>query len=72
MTIDMWYGDKIEDVDKVSYTFYDRDSEYRGNLYKDGKPIGDYRTQDSTEIEKVFSWLSWEIGSAPLYNCCLC
>lgn len=68
MIIDMWYGDDVKSVDKVTYTFYDGDCEYRGNLYKNGKPIGDYRTQDSTEIEKTFSWLKWECSGNPNYN----
>ena len=68
MNIDMWYGDDIKDVDEVTYTFYDRDCEYRGNLYKNGKMIGDYSTQDSTEIEKTFTWLNWDCSGSPNYN----
>lgn len=68
MKIDMWYDDDIKSADEVTYTFYDRDAEYRGVIYREGKAIGDYSTSDSLEIEKFFPWLSWETGSAPLYN----
>lgn len=53
MKIDLWYKD--EEVAFVDCTFYDRDCEYRGNLYnKDGRPIGDFSSKNSTEIERRF------------------
>lgn len=61
--IDMWYGDKPTEADKIS--FYDLDAEYRGNIYKNGKMIGDYSCKDSLELEKAFpqlqfNWNNWE------------
>ena len=52
--IDMWYDDSIEDCDNFSWSFYDCDPyEYRGNLYKQGKVVGDFHSptlQDFTEV----------------------
>ena len=53
MKIDLWYKD--EEVTFVDCTFYDSDCVYRGNLYnKDGRPIGDFSSNDSAEIERRF------------------
>lgn len=30
VNIDMWYGDKKEDADKIDISFYPGDGEYRG------------------------------------------
>lgn len=53
MKIDFWYpGEKIAYVDCY---FCDSDCIYRGNLYNDEKrPIGDFSSRDSVEIEKRF------------------
>ena len=40
--IDMWYGDDHKEADKIDVSFYANDGEYRGNIYKTGKMIGDY------------------------------
>lgn len=61
----MWYGDKPTEADKISINFYDLDAEYRGNIYKNGKMIGDYSCKDSLELEKAFpqlqfNWNNWE------------
>lgn len=60
--IDMWYGDKFTEADKIDITFYPNDGEYRGNIYKNGKAIGDYTCNDSIALEKTFSQLkfSWD------------
>lgn len=57
--IDMWYRDKHTDADKIDVTFYPDSAEYRGNIYKDGKIIGDYVCNDSIELEKTFSQLNF-------------
>lgn len=51
INIDMWYGNKIEEADKMDIFFYPNDCEYRGNFYKAGKAIGDFTTNDSVELE---------------------
>lgn len=60
--IDMWYGNNYKDCDKIDITFYPNDCEYRGNIYKDKKMIGDYVCDDSIELEKTFSQLhfNWD------------
>ena len=62
LKIDMWYGNKPSDADKIDITFYPNEGKYRGNIYKDGKAIGDYVCNDSVELEKKFSQLqfNWE------------
>lgn len=55
--IDMWHKDDCKTADKIDITFYPNDGEYRGNIYKDNKCIGDYTCNDSIELEKTFSQL---------------
>ena len=57
--IDMWYGDDQKQADKIDITFYPNDGEYRGNIYKNGKMIGDYVCDDSIELEKSFLQLTF-------------
>ena len=42
INIDMWYGDNQKRADKIDITFYPNDGEYRGNIYKNEKMIGQY------------------------------
>lgn len=55
--IDMWYGNNHTEADKIDITFYSNTGEYRGNIYKNGKMIGDYICNNSIELEKTFSQL---------------
>lgn len=55
INIDMWYGDDHKKADKIDISFYLNDGEYRGNIYKNGKTIGDYTSNNSVELEKSFS-----------------
>ena len=59
--IDMWYGNSYTEADKIDISFYPG-AGYRGNIYKDGKIIGDYACNDSVKLEKTFHWLDfkWE------------
>lgn len=50
LKIDMWYGDKLSDVDKVDGSWSDLDLIYRGSLYKNGRTIGDYSCNDLSEL----------------------
>ena len=59
INIDMWYGDKAEDVDNIDIFFSDVDCVYRGNCYIKGKPVGDYSATDSTKIEAAFPQLEF-------------
>lgn len=55
IVFDFWYGDKIEDCDKIEVYFDDLDCKYHGNLYKNGKAVGDFATQSSVAIEKAWN-----------------
>lgn len=59
INIDMWYGDDHKKADKIDITFCDLDCVYRGNIYINGKIIGDYTCNDSLELEKAFPQLSF-------------
>lgn len=60
--IDMWYGNKPTEADKIDITFNDLDARCRGNIYKQGRIIGDYTCTNSTLLEKVFPQLviNWD------------
>lgn len=62
INIDMWYGNSAAEADKIDITFYPNGAEYRGNIYKDNKIIGDYSCNDSIELEKAFPQLSFNWG----------
>ena len=50
---DMWYGDKVTDANKIDCDFNDLDCQYIGNLYKDGKAIGDYTAESVQAVEEA-------------------
>lgn len=54
MIIDMWYRNKPEECDGIDVFFYPNEGIYRGNIYLNGKAIGDFSTTDSGEIERQF------------------
>lgn len=61
---DMWYGDKHTEADKIDIAFYPQGfytdgSEYRGNIYRAEKCIGDYVCTDCEELEKAFPQLAF-------------
>lgn len=62
INIDMWYGDNYKEADKIDITFYPNSGEYRGNIHKDGKIIGDYVCDDSVELENNFLQLYFNWG----------
>lgn len=57
--IDMWYGDNYKEADAIDITFYPNAGEYRGNIYKNRKIIGDYTCNDSVELENKFNQLEF-------------
>ena len=59
INIDMWYGDDHKQADKIDITFYSNEEKYRGNIYKDGKYIGDYTCDDSVELERTFPQITF-------------
>ncbi len=62
INIDIWYGDGHKEADKIDITFYPNDGVYRGNIYKDGKIVGDYVCNDCLELEKNFPQLAFNWG----------
>ena len=59
--IDFWYGNKAEEADKLDVFFNDLGGYYSGNIYKDGKMIGDYMCSDITIlIEEHFPHLEYK------------
>ena len=57
---DLWRGDDLEKVDKITVFFYPNDGEYRGNLFIKGQIVGDFVTSDSLELEKAFPQLNFK------------
>ena len=49
---DMWYGDKVTDASSIDCCFNDLDYKYRGNLYKNGRAIGDYVAESVQAVER--------------------
>lgn len=60
--IDMWHGNKKEEADKIDIFFSGLDCMYRGNIYKNGRIIGDYFCSDSMMLEKLFPQLIFSWG----------
>lgn len=58
LKIDMWYGDKLSDVNKVKGSWSDIDLIYRGFLYKNKRIIGDYSCNDISELYKKLDSLA--------------
>ncbi len=59
MIIDLWYGDKAENVTALDWSFYASDGIYRGNLYIDGRCAGDFLTTDFNDIYRIFPWFTF-------------
>ena len=57
INIDMWYGNKIEEVTKIDIEFYDNSGEYRVNIYINDKIVGDYSTNEYKALENTFKQL---------------
>jgi hypothetical protein len=53
INLEFWYNNTLEEVTEIDCFFYPNAGEYRGNLYINGKAVGDYTTRNSSEIEKI-------------------
>lgn len=62
--INMWYEYKPEEVTGINWSFYGYDVVYRGNLYRDGKTIGDFTADTMQEVCRAFPHLSESINKA--------
>lgn len=61
VVVDMWYGDLASDAEKINIIFYPNECIYRGNIWVNGRIVGDYWATSSTALEKrfpqlVFKW----------------
>ena len=61
INIDMWYGDKPEQVTGLDIYFNDLGGFYSGNLRIFGKIVGDYYADSVQDIEKAFPHLAKDI-----------
>ena len=61
VNIDMWYGDKPEQVTGLDIRFNDLGGFYSGNLRIFGKIVGDYYADSVQDIEKAFPHLAENI-----------
>ena len=61
VNIDMWYGDKPEQVTGLDICFNDLGGFYCGNLRIFGKIVGDYCSDSVQDLEKAFPHLAKEI-----------
>lgn len=59
--IDMWYGDKPEQVTGLDIYFNDLGGFYSGNLRIFGKIAGDYYADSVQEIQAAFPLLAEKI-----------
>lgn len=62
--IDMWYEYKPEEVTGINWSFYGYDVVYHGNLYKNGKTIGDFTADTMQEVQEAFPHLAESINNA--------
>lgn len=59
--IDMWYGDKSEQVTGLDINFNNLGGFYFGNLRIFGKIVGDYYADSVQDIKEAFPHLAKEI-----------
>lgn len=52
MVIDSWYGIFLAECDDYDAVWSDMDCIYRGNLYRNKKPVGDWSSEIFEEFEK--------------------
>lgn len=64
INIDMWHKNNPEEITGIDWSFSDLDCVYRGNLYKDGKTIGDYEADIMQEAQEAFPHLAEAIDKA--------
>lgn len=62
VSLDFWYGDTKSKVDRIDIAFYPNDGVYRGNMYCEGKMIGDYSCTSWELLEKTFPRLTFDWG----------
>lgn len=61
ISIDMWYGDKAEQVTGLDIYFNDLCCFYSGNLRIFGKIVGDYHVESIQDVKEAFPHLAKNI-----------
>lgn len=64
ISVDMWYKNNPKEITGINWSFSDLDFVYSGNLYKDGKTIGDFTADTMQEVCRAFPHLAEEIDKA--------
>lgn len=64
ISIDMWYKNNPKEITGIDWSFSNLDCVYRGNLYKDGKTIGDFIADTMQEVCRAFPHLAEAIDKA--------
>jgi hypothetical protein len=58
LNIDLWNGNKLEEIEELDYSFYTNPVEIRGNLYIRGEAVGDFSTDDSSELIALMNYIN--------------
>lgn len=58
--INLWYGNKPSEIDNLDISWSDNRLAYVGNLYIKGKPVGDFTTENTKQVEEWFSQFDWD------------
>lgn len=64
ISIDMWYKNNPKEITGIDWSFSDLDCVYHGNVYKDGKIIGDFTADTMQEVQEAFPHLEEAIDKA--------
>lgn len=51
--VDIWYEEERKNINGMDCYFSDCDCVYRGNLYVDRRPVGDYSAKNSEIVERI-------------------
>lgn len=53
MAIDIWYKDERENINGIDWSWSDCDCVYRGNLYANGRVVGDYSAKCWEVVDSI-------------------
>ena len=51
--IDLWYPNERGNINGMDCSFSDCDCIYRGNLYANERPVGDFSARDSRVVKSI-------------------
>ena len=64
ISIDMWYKNNPKEITGIDWSFSGLDCVYHGNVYKDGKTIGEFTADTMQEVQEAFPHLAEAIDKA--------